>query len=192
MAKAVHTAAKAIDPGIIFLSPGFERLDAVEPYLTASDGAGGTGASITEAVGFHPYFAVYDSSTAVREPISLKDTTSRIRAAMTAAGLAPSIPLYITEIGIASGPDHPNITELTEFEQAAWILNVGLGAAVQGVRGIYFYCHDDVYVGNPSKSKVVAAAIGSLGRISGGELSKWERDNNGINRVTVDGVAIEL
>lgn len=192
--RTVHTAAKAIDPGVRVLSPGFvgdltgalslslpllasARRSSLYQYLTASDGHGGVGSKWCDGIAFHTYNAPAQGENA--------GYILGIRKLQTMLGLMQiKLPLYNTECGfIRPDPFH----QLTPADQATQLKRLAVIQAALGVQGLFFYSHDDDLVGNPSKHPEIARAIHELHNVLAGKmLHQVTLSPDGATRVVTD------
>ena len=171
--RTIYQAAKAVDPKIRVLTPGFiagatvpltgdfrlagmpsetARTGSLYQYLTASDGAGGTGAHWCDGVGFHSYNPHFGSPTQ-----GLEKEVPLLKRLLVTMGL--NKPLYMTEVGFFPTSDfaHSSVAD-----KATTLQRLAVTVAALGVQTMYFYAHDDEYIGNPSKNPPLAEAIGLL------------------------------
>lgn len=176
LSRVSYLTAKAADPGIRVLSPGFAgnlagSLRSAAPsledaesssllqFLCASDNAGGTGARWCEGIAFHCYDAPLAGANHafVLEILRLKELMRLM--GMTA-------PIYDTEFGFLQGNAFHS---LSRVDQAATLRRFAAVQAGLGVRGLFFYSHDDELVGNPSLHPEVAEAIGEVHAMIAGQ-----------------------
>ncbi len=167
--RTVYLAAKAVDPRVRLLSPGFAgdltgalslrlpmlasaKRSSLYQYLVASDGHGGSGSKWCDGIAFHTYNSPLQGENAgyLLGVAKLQKMLSLMRI---------TLPLYNTECGFIA--PHP-FRDLSPEEQGLQLKRLGAVQAALGVQGLYFYSHDDDFVGNPSKHPEIARAIDEL------------------------------
>lgn len=162
--RVVHQAAKAADPGITVVWPGFvnwiDRKETVprihtlyRRFAEADDGQGGHGADWGDAIAFH-YYATRDD---VRQFV---DHQESMLATRTALGRT-RMPIVLTEIGFdqSVGDKVPTDNKVALIRR--WI---ALSAAYgNGFIGLYSY-ESDTHLANPHGDPRTAAAIDEVGR----------------------------
>lgn len=135
-------------------------------WLRASDGSGGQLKDHLNAVSIHTYFSaphgVNKKFPSGSTPSYIGQHITQARGAMTAAGLAPSFPLYVSETGY-------DVPELTDAENIArgdeigqYYKRIALEVAFRGCQMLQFYAHDDGFGGNPSISPRLAAHLAEI------------------------------
>ena len=192
LGRVLYRTAKEVDPGIRVLSPGFvgslagawspaaPALEAAEgsslyQYLVAADGHGGVGSRWCDGIAFHCYNAPLEGPNAsyVMEIARLRNLLSVMRI---------SLPLYETEFGFTAAH---GFHQLPRNEQARTLRRCAALHAGFGLKGMYFYSHDDEFVGNPSLHPEVAEAIGDVhAMIAGQRLNQVTLLANGGVEVT--------
>lgn len=191
MGRAIYQAAKSADPGVRILTPGFtgdlvgsfrpEKALAhdgvVQQYLAASDGHGASGAQWCDAVAFHAY-----NSTLTAGPGGLVERILLLASLL--AALKVEHPLYCTEAGFM--PSTP-FAHADSHTRAVMLRKLATLCAALGVRGLYFYSHDDDYVGNPAKDPVISQAIDTIHRdLAGQRLKQVSVNSKGSMLVETD------
>ena len=169
MARAIYLAAKAADAGILVLSPGFDgnltdtlslrnsTLAAAEgsslyQYLSASDGAGGRGSQWCDGIAFHTYEARIAGATD-----GIEGELLLLRKMLALMQL--SLPVYCTECGFR--PESA-FAKSSVVDQATMLRRLAVILAASHVRGVYFYAHDDDFIGNPSIHPEISLALDQL------------------------------
>lgn len=160
MAKAAYQAAKAIDPSITVVSPGFTgglnpKDNQVSSFLNASDGSGGYGRNWCDAIAFHPYDTTVNGTTAAPQ---LHAVIQAVRSFAAAAGAPASMPFLISEQGWQSTSSVAQSYFLSSADalQANKIVRHALVSAACGMRKHIFYDYDGPYLGSLSVSKSAA------------------------------------
>ena len=196
MGKAIYQTAKAVDPTIRILSPGFNRFgtgglseltlpdeNAIYEYLSAPDGAGNIAGRWCDALAIHTYEArIVDASHGI------EGLLARIRRMLKLLGL--NLPIYNTEIGYEQkGSDFAH-SDLAG--KASLLRRQAAVQAALGVRGMYFYSHDDDLVGDPSRHVEIAHALDEINsRLAGKTLRQVTILGNGKVRVeSTDGTFV--
>ena len=169
MGRVIYAAAKRVDPGICVLSPGFDdnltgamsfssltlasaRSSSLYQYLSAPDGRGGRGGDWCEGIAFHTYEAVIaGASTGIEGSLAL------LRAMLYQMKL--SLPVYCTECGFR--PTSTFAASPVE-EQAAALRRLAAVLAASRVQGLYFYAHEDNFIGDPSRHSQIGAALSQI------------------------------
>lgn len=152
MMKAVYTAAKAADPSIIVLSPGFAGMSSglspmVKDLLTAAVGDGTTGKDWCDAIAFHPYdlgvhqfHSVYPVASALQN--FLLDVST----------YAPGKLIFNTEQGFLHGWDG-----ISQVERASIIKKSALLQAALGIQKITWYGASSGYASGQNVSPTYVA-----------------------------------
>ena len=197
VARTVSLSAKSVDPGVRVLSPGFvgdlsgalllrlpalaaARRSSMYQFLTASDGHGGVGSRWCDGIAFHTYNAPLEGKN-----IACVDDLLRVGKMLGMMGIA--LPLYNTECGFIA--PHP-FRAMSPAQQAVHLKRFAALQAAMGVQGLYFYSHDDDFVGNPAAHPQVASAIDDLQRsLAGATLHQVAVDSNGAVNLVTDGGA---
>ena len=169
MGRVIYQAAKEADPDIRILSPGFDdnltgglslqhtNLEAAQTsslyqYLSASDGGAGRGGTWCDAIAFHTYEArIASASDGIEGQLLL---LRRMLALMQL-----SLPVYCTECGFRSASSFASSTPET---QAVMLRRLAAVLAANRIQGLYYYSHDDEYIGNPSHHPEIAVALGQI------------------------------
>ncbi len=169
LGRTAALTAKAEDPRICVLSPGFAgnlagALDLFAPrlqdaesspiyqYLTAADGHGAHGARWCDGIAFHCYNAPTTGTNRY-----FAQEIVRVKAMLHLLGI--TAPLYDTEFGFLPEDE---FHEASRIAQAMVLRRCAAVQAGLGVRALCFYAHDDELVGNPSLHPEVAEAIGDV------------------------------
>ena len=164
LTRTVHQAAKAVDPGITVVWPGFvnwidqkEKVPRVHAlyrrFAEASDGQGGRGADWGDAIAFHYYATRPD----LRQFIDHQDSIVATRAAL---GLQRK-PILLTEIGFDGtvGDKIPRDTKRALIRR--WI---ALSAAYgNGFVGLYSY-ESDTHLADPQRDAMTSSGIDEIGQ----------------------------
>ena len=189
LARTVYQAAKAADPGITVLSPGFNQIASISAFLNASDGAGGFGRQWVEAVAYHPY----DCGVLPTEAGGgLPGVIAGVRAAMAAGGLG-SAPLWHTEQGWHSTGDFgaSYYHSRSDSGRADRIWRALTVASAMGVRAHVLYGWDnELALGRPCDSTNARQALQAFGDdIAGRTLTHCRIFNDGaVSATRSDGV----
>ena len=165
LCRCAATAARAVDPQVRVLSPGFDGLQAgplqsnahgveasLRDFLQARDGAGRNPGYLLDGVAIHTYNAHLDDATGGLEGIVL-----HVKQMLEQARV--KVPIFTTESGYMHDPSFDGVSLDGKARQ------LRRQAAVQaalGVQCVCFYAHDDEYCGNPSRNGVIAAAINEI------------------------------
>lgn len=179
--KAVRAAAKAVDPNIIVLSPSFNNLASIVPYLAASDGAGGTGKDHIDGLAYHPYLMScppYLGNIAGSPGFVTDAVVDR----MVLGGLASNFPRYADELAVSSTPLDPLLAgKHGEANMIRWLKRVSPWMLARGWKILNYYTHDAAYLGDPSTSAAISAALGDLAaQLSGQTLTRIDVDSDGV------------
>lgn len=180
LGKVVYQTAKAADPSIKVLSPGFTGVfsrvhtvtlppneHVIHAYMAAQDGGGTTGSNWCDGIAIHPY------NTEVSNPAhpdhDIEEIIGQVNTSLRNLNL--SLPVYTTELGY--------VNMKGTFQQASLAEKGNIlrrNAAVQaalGIQAVYFYSHDDNYIGNPSIHPEISKALNDINtRISGKTLKQ--------------------
>jgi hypothetical protein len=141
MNVAIVTAAKAVDAGIKILSPGFRHTDrSLAEWLSAYDAASNlTGANLVDGIAIHPYTSYYYGATSFYNGRSSTCSVVQAQAAVLAAGCAFTLPIFITEYGIAGDPMDSTVSEFLATSAQYRKTFVARMLAVAAARGIQFF-----------------------------------------------------
>lgn len=147
--RVVFDAAKAVDPTITILSPGFDRVDpdnTVAAFLTAVDPVSAkTGLQLVEGVAFHAYYTTgFGPMSIVNGGTPYYVDMTRIRAAIVSAGGSVSMPLYCTEWGLSTAVGGTVLAQFAALSSSLRKARIGrtlLMAALQGCQffGVYAF-----------------------------------------------------
>ena len=169
LGKAIAAAAKAVDSTVKFIGPA-NFLNDSNPYNTQSsfylalignDGASSNLAAHLDAVSWHGYTSfIYQDNNYSQLDVGVMDYTCSILCA--AAGLSSSFPRMMSEIGYATTPAAPALTNKTPTQMTTWIQRTALAYAMLGYQKCCFYSHDDVLVGEPMTSPIISTGLGFL------------------------------
>jgi hypothetical protein len=178
MGRTIYQAAKTADPTIRILAPGFDdnltaaltlrdptlaacQASSLYQYLAAPDSAGGRGGDWCDAIAFHTYEAQIDTATTGIE--------GQLLLLRTMLGLMRlSLPIYCTECGFRP---HSTFAQSTVTQQAVTLRRIAAVLAASGVQGLYYYAHDDDFIGNPSRHLELASTLDTIQtRLAGAEL----------------------
>lgn len=154
MARAVYQAVKAVDPGVLVLSPaptGLEYLwiagdgsgtDNLDRFLAAADGSGGTGSDWVDAIAFHAY-----SHDGYNNVFAIPQMVANVRACMALHGLDGK-PVWITETSAIAPPLDSYVVQ----HQQDYIARTLLLALGCGVERVVWYAWDDAlgFAGQPA------------------------------------------
>lgn len=197
-AKAVADAARAVDPGIIILSPGFDQVSPVNNlaiWLAANDGSGNLGKNLIDGVAFHAYYSTgYGPMSIFNGGTNYYVDITRVKAAIIGAGLSASTPIYCTEWGLSTAVGGTVLAQFAALSAAQRKARIGrtlLMAALQGVQffGVYAY-------GSPSEnlsgdlvgdtSGALAALVDIQSKIAGKTLTNATINQDGQITVLAD------
>lgn len=139
MAKTVYQAAKAVDSTITILSPGFTgNLSSITNFLSASDGASGTGKDWIEGIGYH----FYNSYPLINSSLNIQTSITSVRNTMTASGLASDFPIYNTEQGYLT-PNGDSYLNATDLVKSIMVTRGLIVQAFNGIKCACLYTYDD-------------------------------------------------
>lgn len=192
--RAVYLAAKGVDRGVRVLSPGFNgdlagglsltlpllvaaRRSAVYQYLTAADGHGGSGRAWCEGLAFHTY-----NVPLAGENVAYLLGIAKLQKMLEL--MQCRLPIVNTECGFLEGDP---FRRLAPAQQAVQLKRLAVMQAAVGVQAVYFYSHDDAFVGNPAVHAEVGAAIQELHeRVAGSVLRQVSLEGGGSVRVVTN------
>jgi hypothetical protein len=164
LGTAVAAAAKAVDANVKIGAPSAAISNSLTASstslfacLNASDGASGTLKDHIDYVSFHGYksFIVNDKNWT---QLALDVADQELKEICVGVGLAENFPRMVTEIGY-DGTTSAALSGMTEAQMATWIKRTAVGYAMLGYLNCCFYSHDDVFIGNPSTSATISAAL---------------------------------
>lgn len=193
MGKGAYQAAKAVDAGIVVLSPGFAGMaGGLDPmavnYLNAAVGDGTFGKDWCDGVTYHPY----DLGTSSHPFCPIATSFSNFLAAVGAA--APGKLIYCTEQGYLH-----NWTGVSQTERAKVLKQSALIQAAFGVQFVQWYSASGAYasgssvsptyvadniIGGPLSDPTIIDAFNWIGELSG--LSIYEVGYLGANVMYAD------
>lgn len=145
LGKTVRDAAKAVDPSIIVLSPGFNHLTPMNTWLAAQDPVSGQfGYQIIDGLAFHPY----TGTASYFDNINYASDPPRMYGAIYYKGRygIPSIPVYVSEYGISGSVDATiaAFLALPAEERRARIGRTLAIYAAMGAQSFYLYQYSAV------------------------------------------------
>lgn len=173
MARTIYQAAKAANPSVKILAPGFvSNPDLLTQFLNASDANGGFGRDWIEGVAYH-FYGVCGSSYLPNVKTNMYfEWVDRVRAAAVAGGLSYNIDLYDTE----HGDDSSYYLSLTATQKGLLLKRSAVAAAVLGIKSIAWYSHDHTTLLRPAYIPEVAAALDDIDTLLAGKtITKVER-----------------
>lgn len=192
MAKSCYQAAKAIDPNVVVLTPGFlstyppETLSTVLPaFLNAPDGAGGFGRQWIDGVALHPYhwlpvsdgFLEYSKwDVLVKQPL--------VTAALVAGGLSANYPLYSTEAGWITSGDPVGWRTQPDAHWTRWIKRHHAFLAALGYKMNVLFQHGGFHIGYQSENASVRQALDDSNWLNGKTLISLDYMSDTSVRVT--------
>ena len=172
MARTVWNAVKAVDPGVLVLSPSPTGLefpwfegdrsgtDHLYSFLTASDGYGGTGARWIDAVAFHAY-----SHTGLNNVHAIPQMMANVRDCLSLVGLEGR-EVWITETSAITPPLATHVAQhQQEFIARTLLLALGAGAT-----RVVWYAWDDP-LGFSYQAEVAAVWNALVGRLAGARIT---------------------
>lgn len=189
IAKAVYQAVKAVDAGVLVLSPAPTGLeypwvagdgsgtDHLDRFLAAADGAGGSGRDWLDAVAFHAY-----SHDGFNNLHAIPQMLANLRACMALHGLAGRR-IWITETSAIT----PALASFVPRHQQEYIVRTLLLALGSGVERIVWYAWDDP-LGFHRQPAVAACWNEWVGRLGGSTLSLVNALRNQRVAAVIDGV----
>ena len=129
--KVAYREAKKADPacevvGICAAGPDYDFIEKV--YQQGSS-------KFMDAVSFHHYDDKMDEAV-------LENEILKIRRIMQRWGDGAK-PLYITELGLLTGPDPIGMKPYLQEEQASWIVKKYMVSADSGAQRVYYFCMND-------------------------------------------------
>jgi hypothetical protein len=145
MARAAYRAVKAVDPGVLVLSPAPTGLeypwlagdgsgtDNLDRFLAADDGSGGAGRDWVDAIAFHAY-----SHDGTNNVFAIPQMVANVRACMALHGLADRA-IWITETSAITPP----LDSFVARHQQDYIARTLLLALGCGVERVVWYAWDD-------------------------------------------------
>ena len=143
-AKAVNQAIKAVDPTAVIVAPSTSTGAPyiMNDFLTASDGAGGTGRDWVSAIAFDPYqdgltTSYVDGISRGNFRDGLKEAKSKVDRVLGFVPTAVGMPIYIPETGIKS--HSPNGSR-------DWTRRI-IGFAALGVKQLHGFATDETNEG---------------------------------------------
>lgn len=189
MAETVRAAAKAVDPGIVVISPAFTgTLTTMDTWLgTYSSAVGKHGRQTFDAVSWHPYTAQGDGS-AKNLRVNTAWGIERLNSILVSHGVS-SVPKYISEYGTDSSSGAA-FAALDAQARKRWMERVMALAAVLGVAGFYVYSYDGSLSGDyiNDADGVIAAFNRISATLCGKTISFATQRWDGALYLTVDGV----
>ncbi len=188
MARAVYRAAKAVDAGVLILSPaatGLEYpwvagdgsgIDYLQRFLAAPDGAGGTGRDWLDVIAFHSY-----SHDGYNNLFAIPQMVANVRTVAALHGLADR-PIWITETSAITPP----LASFVARHQQAYIARTLLLALGTGVSRVVWYAWDDS-LGFHQQPSVAASWDEWVGRLAGSTMSLVNSLRNRRVAAVIDG-----
>lgn len=172
MARVIYNAIKAIDPGVLVLSPSPTGLeypwvegdgsgtDNLHRFLTAADGIGGTGARWVDAVAFHSY-----SHNGANNVYAIPRMLANVRLCMARNGLAGR-EVWITETSAITPTLFSYVAQhQQEFIARNLLLSLGAGAS-----RVVWYAWDDP-LGFDQQATVIAFWDRLVGLLAGSRIT---------------------
>lgn len=182
LTRRASQVAKAIDPTIKIVGPIIQEPETggtgaayLASFLTASDGATGTGKDWIDICGVHMYPPVYNFQVH-------KNQYDNVLAELTAVGKG-SLDIWNTETGVLQG------TSIVDDVQAKWIKRSLALCAILGVRKYWLYAYDNTVMFMTDKDKEAyreARSVLLSGPISGCNIAPDGRvafTANGVNYI---------
>ncbi len=172
MARAIHQAVKAQDPGALVLSPSPTGLefpwvpgdtsgtDHLDRFLAADDGSGGQGRDWVDAIAFHAY-----SHDGTNNVLAIPQMVANVRRCMALHDLAGR-PIWITETSAIT----PALDTFVAQHQQDYIARTLLLALGCGVERVVWYAWDDP-LGFAAQPAVVARWDALVVQLAGATLS---------------------
>lgn len=159
LSKTVRAAAKALDASIQVYSPAFEDSTSMGAYLaTASSDALDTGATLADALTFHPYLAsasTYDPyvrlGNRTAKPLIGSSSQSIYALAAVQAAVGTSLPLEFTEWGFGTYASDPMLTgflAMSERDRYTMVWRFLAASAALGVKSVYLYSYATLLAGD--------------------------------------------
>lgn len=178
--KTIAVAARAVDPGILIVAPGWCPGGAAETssnwtsYFSRSITGGGTPLDYTDIFACHPYNNGTYGTTASNLN-TLLATYNSCRNAVTSAK-----PLWGTEAGTE------NTGSFTVSTYATTIRRKAMLAAGNGLANVCWYSYEDddrqpgLYLGNPFRNSLTSTALSDLtAKMTGRVMSRCSILNDG-------------
>lgn len=176
MAKGVYQSAKAVDPSVKVLSPGFAGMSAgltpmVSNYLTAAVGDGTFGKDWCDGVAYHPY----DLGITIHPFMPIASAFTKFLSDVST--YAPGKGVYCTEQGYLH-----NWAGVSQIDRAKVLKQSALIQAAFGVQFIQWYSAstgyasgtsvsatyvDDNIIGGPLTDQTIIDAFNWIGELSG-------------------------
>lgn len=185
--QTVYTAAKAVNPSVIVMTPDFvegANVSGEEEWIATWIDAGGRG--YFDAVAYHFYNYDIRQATKTADAYSIIARCDDIDAILSVRGLS-SVGKYATEIGGTTGWSFINYSA-DKGAQAKTIKRVTAYLAARGWKSAIWYNHDGIYAGNPAGYPEIAQAMKWLGVIlSGKTISGAYVGEDNTLRMLVDG-----
>lgn len=143
MGNAIYTAAKAVNPGVIILSPGFSGNGNVSAFLNAQDPVSGKyGYQVFDHFAFHPYGHTYLGQLFGAD-IELGGSQSIITTrALLDANSCSGKEMYITEWGVSGWLEPVLLTQADASFRRKLISRTLATAAILKVKGFSVYSYD--------------------------------------------------
>jgi len=161
MGKVVRDAAKAVDPDILILSPGFVDVAPAIAWLAAVDPVSGKkGSEIIDLFSFHPYTSNYDAPA--NELRSAIPWFSVLKPLLLNAGI-PDIGIVASEWAFNSIPENRFLVS-PQWARKQWLKrNIAIHACL-GIKATFLYSYNSNLIGNLENDKegVIAAINESM------------------------------
>lgn len=167
MARTIKVAAKAVDPTIQVLSPGFTLGHQIFTFLGAADGAGGFGKNHIDGLCCHFYDVQARNEYPGRS--SVADFMYWIKKYLSDSGMSSSFPVYDTEHGWYD-TTHPWLAK-PEEQRAVELKRLAAIQASHGIKSIAWYAYDGAHIGTPNiaNSAAMSKAIQDCHTVLGGK-----------------------
>lgn len=174
--KAFFQAAKAVDGGILVVSPSdWSAGGRLRDILTTSDGSGGVGQDWCEVINVHPYYRYWDDDPFLRtgQGTSVGVYMRALQLNLANAGVTAK-PIIWGESGYSSSPSSAEHLAVIGSPDPAtvyarWAIRQALGCMINGVRALLLYDYDGPLAlsGNPVTSPAISQAWDSINRLCG-------------------------
>lgn len=133
MSRLAYQAIKAVAPTATILSPAFINTTAMSQFMTASDGAGGTGSQWFDVLAFH----FYNDNAVLQVERNIGHVQS-CRTALAQAG-RPNVPIWNTESGPISAP----MVSFTVAQRRLYLRKWMASQFALGVARTFYFCADN-------------------------------------------------
>ena len=148
MARTINIAAKAADPTIQVLSPGFTLGQHIVTFLQASDGAGGFGKNHIDGLCCHFYDVMAYKEYPAGTVSSVSNFMFWLTKYLSDSGMSTTFPIYDTEHGWYN-PAHPWLAK-SEAERAIELKRIAAVQSSHGIKSVCWYSYDGNFIGTPN------------------------------------------